>query len=79
MASIFFLAFPLNRSGRILLARSLSLVLVGGVTAEYPVSIVLDLTAHLFLKNDECARINYRQLRGILYLSLVGQSRSLKY
>ena len=41
------------------------------VTTEYPATIVIDLTAHLFLKNDQCAGINYRQLRGILWLSCV--------
>ena len=29
-----------------------------GVTTEYPSTIVLDLTAHLFLKNDERMRRN---------------------
>ena len=28
---------------------------------RYPPTIVLDFTAHLVLKNDKCARINYRQ------------------
>ena len=42
-----------------------------GVTTEYPATIVLDLTAYLFLKSDECARINYLQLRGILLLSSI--------
>ena len=37
-----------------------------GKTTEYPATIVLDLMMHLFLKNNECARINNRQLRGIL-------------
>ena len=37
-----------------------------GVTTEYPATIVLDLTAHLVLKNDERVGINYQQLRGIL-------------
>ena len=26
-----------------------------GLTTEFPATIVLDLNAHLFLKNDECA------------------------
>ena len=39
------------------------------LTIEYFASIVLDLTAHIFLKNDKCALINYRQWRGIVQLS----------
>ena len=39
------------------------------LNTEYPATIVLDLTAHFFLKNYECAGKNYRQLRGILLLS----------
>ena len=35
-----------------------------GVTTEYPATIVLNSTAHLFLKNDGCAGINYPQLGG---------------
>ena len=31
-----------------------------------PRNYCFDLTAHLFLKNDECAGINHQQLRGIL-------------
>ena len=38
-------------------------------TSEYPATIVLDLTAHIFLKNEECARINYREWPGILKFS----------
>ena len=37
-----------------------------GVTTDYPATIVLNLTAHLFSKNDECVGINFRQLRGVL-------------
>ena len=37
-----------------------------GATSEYPATIVLDLTAHVFLKNKECAGINYREWPGIL-------------
>ena len=36
------------------------------VAAECPATIVLYLTVHLFLKNDECEEINYRQWQGIL-------------
>ena len=39
------------------------------VTTEYPAAIALHLTAYLFLKNDECAQIDYLELRGILLLS----------
>mgnify|MGYP001793871733 CR=1 FL=1 len=34
------------------------------ITTKYSSTIVLDFTAHLFFKNDEYARINYRQFRG---------------
>ena len=47
-------------------AYNITALRVHGVSTEYPATIVLDLTAHFFLKNDECARINYGQLRGIL-------------
>ena len=38
------------------------------ITTEYHATIILDLIVHLFLKNDECTGINYRQLQGILWL-----------
>ena len=31
---------------------------ISGVTAEYPTTIVLESTAHIFLQNEECAVIN---------------------
>lgn len=37
-----------------------------GVTTEYHATIVLDVTAHLFVKKGKCTRINYRQLWRIL-------------
>lgn len=36
-----------------------------GATSEYLVIIVLDLMAHIFLKNEECTGINYREWLGI--------------
>ena len=39
-----------------------------GLALEYPATIVLDLTAHVFLKNEECAGINYKEWLGILKL-----------
>ena len=41
-----------------------------GATSEYPATIVLDLTAHIFLKNEDCTGINYREWPGILKFSL---------
>ena len=40
-----------------------------GATSEYPATIVLDLTAHIFLKNEERAGINYREWPGNLKFS----------
>ena len=37
-----------------------------------PATIVLNLTAHLFLKSNECAGINYRQLTGYSVVKLIG-------
>ena len=37
-----------------------------GATSKYSATIVLDLTAHVFSKNKECAGINYRKWPGIL-------------
>ena len=36
-----------------------------GATSKYSATIVLDLTAHVFSRNKECAGINYREWRGI--------------
>ena len=33
---------------------------------EYPATVVLDLTANIFLKNEECAGMNYREWPGII-------------
>ena len=42
---------------------------MGGATSEYAATVVLDLTAHISLKNEECAGINYREWPGILKFS----------
>ena len=42
-----------------------------GATSENSATTVLDLTAHMFLKNEGCAGINYRERPGILKFSRV--------
>ena len=63
---------------------------MSGVTSEYPATIVLDLTRHLFLKDGGCVGINYRQWQGtnfvynsffknyLLNLKRVAQCRQLE-
>ena len=44
----------------------LGIVGVDVATSEYLATIVLDLTAHISLKNEECTGINYREWPCIL-------------
>ena len=49
-----------------------------GETSEYLATIVLDCTVDIFIKNKECARINYREWPGILKFSSTKQPLTIE-